>query len=181
MKLNWRQGTFYATTIGMEGCWLYALLVLLNNQVTDGRLSIFGLLLLYPLAFGLNGLLLWLGWHRVYRDIINVLACGIAILLILKAQLFSGLALSDTTWLLALPRAIANIFYAFAPELLILVSGAVREVRAARLSGLSYPGPQPNSSERDLARSSGRALNTVPCTAAFQARRGSASTERHRR
>ncbi|HUU65354.1 MAG TPA: DUF4129 domain-containing protein [Dehalococcoidales bacterium] len=134
MKLNWRQGTFYATTIGMEGCWLYALLVLLNNQATDGRLSIFGLLLLYPLAFGLNGLLLWLGWHRVYRDIINVIACGIAILFIIKAQLFSGLVLSDTTWLLALPRAIANIFYAFAPELLILVSSAVLWWLGRRLS-----------------------------------------------
>ena len=86
MKRNWRQSTFYATTIGMEGCWLYALLVMLNNQVTDGSLSVFGLLLLYPLAFGLNGLLLWLRWHRVYRDIINVLACGMAILLIFKFE-----------------------------------------------------------------------------------------------
>ena len=42
MRLNWRQVTLYVTAMGMEGCWLYALMVMLNKQVADGRLSIGG-------------------------------------------------------------------------------------------------------------------------------------------
>ncbi len=125
MKLNWRQSIIYVTIMGMEGCWLYALLVLLNNKTADGRLSILGLLPLYPVAFGLNKLLQGLGWHRVFRDTANVLAWGIGTLIMVKAQLFSSLALTNPAWLLAIPQAIANIFYAFAPELLILVGSAV--------------------------------------------------------
>jgi len=125
MNLNWRQSIIYVTIMGMEGCWLYALLVLLNNKVADGRLSILGFLLLYPVAFGFNKLLRWLGWHRFFRDTANILAWGAGMLLMVKAQLFSSLALTDPAWLLAIPRAIANIFYAFEPELLILVGSAV--------------------------------------------------------
>ena len=53
MKLDWRLSTLYVTTIGMGGCWLYTIIALLNKQVADGRLSTIGLLLLYPLAFGI--------------------------------------------------------------------------------------------------------------------------------
>ena len=125
MKLDWRQGIIYLTIIGMEGSALYVLLTLLNIKVADGHLSILGLLLLYPAAFGFNRLLRWLRWHRIYIHALNTLAWGIATLLMIKAQLFSHLALSDPAWLLALPRAIANILYSFEPELLVMGGSAV--------------------------------------------------------
>ncbi|MFC1965086.1 DUF4129 domain-containing protein [Chloroflexota bacterium] len=124
MKLDWRQGVLYSTIIGMEGCALYALLTLLNGQVADERLSIIGFMLLYPVAFIFNKLLRWLRWPRAYGYALNVLAWGIGILFMVKAQLFGHLALSDSTWLLALPQAIAHIFRTFEPELLILLGGA---------------------------------------------------------
>ncbi len=126
MKLDWRQGILYATTIGIEGCWLYAILALLNKQAVDGRLSIIGLLLLYPLAFGINKLLRQLQWHEVYLRVISWLVWAAGMLLILKIQLFGGLAWSDPNWLLALPQAIGQIIYlVFRPELLILVSTTI--------------------------------------------------------
>lgn len=125
MKLDWRQSILYVTTIGMEGCWLYALLVLLNTQVADGRLSIVGLLLLYPLSFGFNKLLQQLRWPKVCLHAVSCLAWAIGMLLMVKIQLFSGVALSDPLWLLAVPQAIAGLIYTFKPELLILVSSAV--------------------------------------------------------
>ena len=66
MKLYWRRVILYVTAMGMESCWLYALMALLNEKVADGRLSIFGLLLLYPLAFGFNRLLWQLRWRKAY-------------------------------------------------------------------------------------------------------------------
>ena len=47
------------------------------------------------------------------------------LLLIIKAQLFSSLAWSDATWLLAIPRALGDVLYTFKPELLILLSTVV--------------------------------------------------------
>ena len=125
MKPNWRQGILYVTLIGTEGCWLYALLVLLNRKVADGSLATFFLLFLYPVAFGFNRLLRWLRWPEFWLRIISWLAWVVATLLIVKAQLFGSLAWSDPAWLLAIPRAIADLLYTFKPELLILVSTVV--------------------------------------------------------
>ena len=126
MKLDWRQGILYVTTIGMEGCWLYAILALLNKQVADGRLSTIGLLLLYPLVFGINKLLRQLQWHEIYLRTISWLVWVVGMLLIVKIQLFGGLAWSDPNCLLALPQAIGQIIYlVFRPEFLILVSTAI--------------------------------------------------------
>jgi hypothetical protein len=136
VKLDWRQGILYATTIGMEGCWLYALMALLNKQAADGRLSVIGVLLLYPLAFGFNTVLQWLGWHKVCTWSISWLAWVVGMLLIVKVQLFSNLAFSDTTWLLAVPRAIAEVIYTFKPELLILLGTGVIWWLSRRLSYL---------------------------------------------
>jgi len=124
MKLDWRKGILYATTIGIEGCWLYALMALLNKQVADERLSIFGILLLYLISFGLNSLLRRLRWPEVCIRITSWVAWVMAMLLTVKIQLLSGLAWSDTTWLVAVPRAIAEVIYTFQPELLILISTA---------------------------------------------------------
>lgn len=124
MKLDWRQGILYVATIGTEGCWLYALLVLLNEQVADGRLSLFGLLLLYPLSFGFNLLLRRLWSRKVSVLIVSWLAWAVAMLLTLKFQLFGNLAFADTAWLLATPKAIAGLIHGFKPELLVLLSSA---------------------------------------------------------
>lgn len=122
MKPNWQKGVLYVAVIGIEGCWLYALMALLNDKVADERLHVFGILLLYLISFGLNRMLLRLRWPAVYLRTISWLIWVAGVLLIVKIQLFSGLAWSDTTWLLAVPRAIADVIYTFKPELLILIS-----------------------------------------------------------
>ena len=125
MKLDWRQAILYVTLIGTEGCWLYGLVVLLNGKVAHGSLSTFWLLLLYPVAFGFNGLLRRLRWPEYSLRIVSWLAWVVAMLLMVKAQIFSNLALSDPAWLLSIPRAIGDVLYTFKPELLILVSTGV--------------------------------------------------------
>jgi len=125
VKLDWRKGALCVAAIGIEGCWLYALLALLNEQVADEHLSILGILLLYPLSFGLNGLLRRLRWPSACLRGISWLAWLAGMLLIVKIQLFGSLAWSDTAWLLAVPRAIAEVIYTFKPELLILISTGV--------------------------------------------------------
>ena len=87
MKLDWRQGILYVTTIGMEGCWLYALMALLNKQVADGRLSVLEFWRLSG-GFFFNILLRRLRWPRVCILSVSWLAWVVGMLLIVKVQLF---------------------------------------------------------------------------------------------
>ena len=125
MKLDWRQGILYFTAMGMEGCWLYALMALLNRKVADDGISVVGILILYPVAFFFNKLLGQLRWPRVCILSVSWLGWVVGMLLIVKAQLFAGQPLSDTAWLLSIPQSIAQVIYTFRPELLILVSTGV--------------------------------------------------------
>ncbi len=125
MKLDWHKGVLYVAIIGIEGCWLYALMVLLNKQAADESLSILGILLLYPLSFVLKTLLRRLQWPAVFLRIISWVVWVAGMLLTVKMQLFVSLAWSDTTWLMAVPGAIVEVIYTFRPELLILLSTIV--------------------------------------------------------
>jgi len=136
MKLDWRRGILYVTIMGMESCWLYALIALLNKQVAGGHLSTLGLLLLYPLAFGFNKLIQQLRWPQVGLRSTSWLAWAVGMLLMMKTQMYSGAALSDPAWLMALPQAIAEVLYTFKPELIILVSSAVMWWLGRRLANL---------------------------------------------
>jgi len=125
MKLDWRQGILFITTAGMEGCWLYALIILLNEKLADGSLSAFGLLVCYPLSFVFNKLLRRLRWTQVFILSLSWLAWAVATLLMIKIQLFSDSAWINTTWLLAIPRAITEVIRTFRPELLIVISTGI--------------------------------------------------------
>ena len=121
MKNYWRQGILYLTALGMKGCWLYVIIDLLNKQVVDGRLSVIGLLFAYPLAFCFWAFLMRLRWPEIRVHSIYWLVWVMAVLLTVKIQLFGELAWTDTTWLLAVPRAIADIIHTFKPELLVII------------------------------------------------------------
>lgn len=121
MKLKWTRLILYAAIIGMEGCWLYVLLVLLNSRVADGRLSIPGFLLLFPATFIINALLLRLKWPKIWLWSVSWLLWAIAMLLIVKIQLAGDLSWSDTEWLLSVPRSITSVIHSFNPELLVLL------------------------------------------------------------
>lgn len=137
MNTNWQKAILYATALGTEGCWLYILLVLLNEQVAGGRLSAPGILAIYPLAFAFNFLLGRLRWPKVFRWSISWLAWAMAVLVIVKFQIAGGLAWSDTAWLLAVPRSIIEVLYIFKPELLVLLVTAVMWWLGRRLSRLN--------------------------------------------
>ena len=69
MKLDWRQFTVYVAAIGIEGCWLYALMSLLNHQVAADNLSVFGILALFLVSLGvLARPIILYSEQRQYRD-----------------------------------------------------------------------------------------------------------------
>ena len=125
MKPDWRRGILYVATIGMEGCWLYALMALLNRQAADGRLSVLAILVLYPVAFIFNALLGRLRWPRAGILGVSWLGWVVGMLLLVKVQLFGDLPLLDWQWLLSIPRSIAGVIHTFKPELLILLSTSI--------------------------------------------------------
>jgi hypothetical protein len=125
MKLDWRRGILYITTIGMECCWLYALLALLNKQTADGRLSVLAILALYPVAFIFNAWLGRLRWPRAGILGMSWLGWAVGMLLLVKFQLFGDLPVLDWQWFLSIPRSIAGVIHTFKPELLILLSTGI--------------------------------------------------------
>lgn len=126
MSLDWRKGIAYITTAGMEACWLFAIATLLNTKVAGGSLSMVVLFLLYAASFVLNRLLGKLRWRVIWLRSVNLLAWAVSMLLMVKIQLWGGVAWSDSAWLLAIPRAIPELIHTFQPELLVLLgSGAV--------------------------------------------------------
>jgi hypothetical protein len=136
MKLDWRKSILFITIAGMEGCWLYALITLLNEKLAGGSLSVGGLLIFYPLSFIINRLLRRLHLHQVFILGLSLLAWALVTLLMIKIQLFGNSAWINTTWLLAVPRAIIEIIHTFKPELLIVISTGVLWLLGWRLTYL---------------------------------------------
>lgn len=120
--MDWRKVAVYGTDMVMELCWLYAIMALLNKQAANEQLSLFWILLIFPLAFGFNKLIQRLAWHKICLNIINWLAWAIVMLIAVKTQLFGNLEWSNPDWILSLPLAVPQLIYTFKPELLILVS-----------------------------------------------------------
>jgi hypothetical protein len=122
--------------LGMEGSVLYAVLALLNSEGAGGTLSIPGLLALYPVALAVNKAIHVLRWHIAIFRSISWFVWLCAVLLTVKIQLYGGIALADTDWLLAVPRALMQLLDGFRPELAILISSAIIWWLGRRASGI---------------------------------------------
>ncbi len=134
MKFNWRQSVLYLIAMGMEVSWLFALLQLIN-KIIDSQLSIVGLCLLYPIAFIFNKIGRQWRWFRLQSNLINFFILIISILLVTKIQLYGNVEFTDTIWLLALPRALLDVFFGvFRQEMLLLLGGMVLWWLGVRLS-----------------------------------------------
>lgn len=114
MKTDWRQNILFFTILGMECCWSFALLALINNLIGT-PLIIQWLVLLLPLAFIFNKILPWRS--RIYLYPVNALAWAIVTLMIAKVQLFSGLKWFEPSWLTVLSQTLKPA--------LLLVGGSV--------------------------------------------------------
>ncbi len=134
MKKTWRQMVQYFSIAGMECCWLYIWLALLDNKIAEGSLSPIGLLLIYGVSFGFNRLLRKWQWPKKCSFALNALLWLATLLAMIKIQLFAGQGLSDSGWLLALPRAFAALPGTFGPELLIFFFSIILWVLGFRLA-----------------------------------------------
>jgi hypothetical protein len=115
----------YVAVMGMEGCWLFAILALVNALVLQGRLSIIGLLALYPVAFVINVMLTRPKLPRRYLNLITWSIWAGAMLLLVKLQLYGSLAALDPSWLKALFTALKQAPYHFQPEVLLFIGSMV--------------------------------------------------------
>ncbi|MCD6358903.1 MAG: DUF4129 domain-containing protein [Dehalococcoidia bacterium] len=109
------------TFLGMEGCWLYAIMHLLNVKSAGGILSVPLFITLYPLSFIVSKLVARLQWHKSYLQTINWVIWLAVMLLMVKMQLFGDAGFFSPVWLNAVPQAIKRIFFSFEPALLILL------------------------------------------------------------
>ncbi|MFH1031688.1 MAG: hypothetical protein V1767_03895, partial [Chloroflexota bacterium] len=114
MKTDWRQNILYITILGMECCWSYALLALINNLIA-APLTVQWFILLLPVAFIFNKVLPWR--RRIYLYPVNALVWVITTLIMAKVQLFSGLKWFEPSWLTVLSQTLKPA--------LLLVGGSV--------------------------------------------------------
>jgi len=141
MKLDWKRGILYLAVMGMEACWLYVLIALLNNKAAGDHLSIAGILALYPASLFFNRLLGRLRWPRACLLGVSWLGWVIGMLLIVKVQLYADIPLSESAWLLSIPQSIVHVIYSLKPEFLILLSTGIIWWLGQRLSSrdVSFP------------------------------------------
>jgi hypothetical protein len=119
---NWNKEILFTIIIAMESCWLAALFLTLSQLIINYRhLSIIGLWLAYPSAFILNRLLRSTRLRRPLLIIVNMLAMVIAILFLLKIQLYAGYNILDISWLGIINTHMHQLFQAFQPELFIII------------------------------------------------------------
>jgi len=136
MRISGYQTILYGAVAGIEICWLYVVIDTLNKKVAWGMLSVFGLLLIYPLSFGFSFLLKRRRWYRGVIYSLSWILWLAVMLFSIKSQLYADFRLLDFDWLLALSRAIAEIIYIFRPEILILIVSAVLWWLGQRLASL---------------------------------------------
>ncbi len=144
MRPGWRRSVIYLTLLGAQGCWLYAVLTLANRHALQDRVSVIGLLVIYPASFAFNRALEWLGWHRAIRVTLSWLGWLAAMLLMAKAQLYAGEPFADAAH--SVPQAIGAIFEGFRPELFILLASILLWWLGWRLA-LTRPGFRPALAE----------------------------------
>jgi hypothetical protein len=122
--LNYRNIIVYITLLAMEISWLYALLNAANKSVA-GVLSIPLLLVCFLISLGVSRGLRFLHWPKPVLTTLIWLIWPIAMLLMVKIQLYPETDLRDTIWLASIPQAFSRIFSHFEPALLVFLSTAV--------------------------------------------------------
>jgi hypothetical protein len=125
IKTNWRNFILYGTSTALEICWLYVILKVLNDYTVHSQFSIFGILLLYPIALGFNKMIQLLGLTKSIRRILTYLLWAILLLVSIKIQVYGSLSWTDPAWLTSLPLAIPQLIYSFGPEVLLFVGSVI--------------------------------------------------------
>ena len=125
MKYYGQRIVLYLSLVGMEGCWLYAFILLAAAGTAGSAPSAPLLTALLPLSFVITMLLEQTGWHRILKLIAVWLCWAVATLLMVKLHLFPAVGWADISWLLAVPLSIAHVIYAFEPALLVLLASLV--------------------------------------------------------
>lgn len=124
MQLDKRILLPYLLVMGVEGCWLYALIMLISEGTVPGRISVLGLMLALPLSFLTTALLGKMRSPKALRRMLGWLAWAAVMLIMLKAQLYGAQGWGEREWLAGIGGAFAGIFAEFQPELLMLMAGA---------------------------------------------------------
>lgn len=96
--------------LGMEGCWLFALLAVARSLMEQGNVSLPYLFSLYPISLALNWGLSHLPWKRRYFIALNVLLGLLAALILTKALLYPGYSILATSWWLDWSKSLAQPF-----------------------------------------------------------------------
>jgi hypothetical protein len=118
-----RQTIVFMTLIGMELCWLYAVLNAINKSVSD-VLYIPLLIMTLLISLAISWSLRFTHWPKPVLTALTWIIWPVIMLLMIKIQLFPKAALFDSEWLYSIPRAFSQIFYSFEPALLIILSTA---------------------------------------------------------
>ncbi|MBN1101980.1 MAG: DUF4129 domain-containing protein [Deltaproteobacteria bacterium] len=113
----------YITIAGMEFCWLYGALLLVNERASGPSLAVPGLLGLYLIGFGLHRYLRRLGWGRLYIELLSLTAWMVCLLLLAGYPLYANLRLLDGFWVSDFFRETAPWKGFPSPQFLTLVCG----------------------------------------------------------
>jgi hypothetical protein len=123
MNRRWVAITLYGAVAGLEVCWFWAFLDLLNQKGGGGSLPLLFLLGFYPLAFVFHRMLRRLSWKKAIP--LGCLAWAGLVLLLGKVHFFAPVGWEDPQWLRDFGYALARTVHGLTPESLVALSSAV--------------------------------------------------------
>ena len=134
IRTDWRNFIVYSASTAIEISWLYVIVKVLNEQTANGQLSVFGILVFYPLSFGLYKMIRSLGLNNPSIKILNWLIWAILMLISLKVQLYEATPWTDSSWIASLPLAVPQLIYSFRPEIFLCIASGIAWLLGNRLA-----------------------------------------------
>jgi hypothetical protein len=123
MKRRWGTIILHGAVAGLEICWFWAFLDLVNQKTANGSLPLLLFLGFYPLSFVSYRILRRLPLKKAIP--LGCLAWAATLLFLAKVLFFSHTAWGDPLWLRDFGGAIARMVHSSNPEALLTVSSAV--------------------------------------------------------
>ena len=122
MNRRWVAIPLYGTVAGLEVCWFWAFLDILNQKTAGSSLPLF-LLVFFPLSFVFHRILRRLPWKKAIP--LGCLGWAAGVVLLGKVWFFGYTAWEDPQWLREFGQAITQMVHSWNPQSLLAVSSAV--------------------------------------------------------
>lgn len=134
---NPRRELLTLSCAAMELCWAYGFFGVALAVMGEPRVSVFTFATLVAIALYSSRFLLNSHLRLRQQQTLSVTLAALSIFIVLRLTVFSHFTPLDLSWLVRVPSAIARLFIAFSPEMLVILMGVFAWWRGVSMSQAS--------------------------------------------